>query len=210
MLTDAGFRYPLTFLLQRFHQGKTLGCVVILWGMIAMLAAAVTSWRGLFVQRFFLGFVESIVPTACMCIVTGYYTQEEQALRQSWWFSAASGWSVIGNVLNYGFAQISSGSLHRWQYLYLLAGALTVLFGACCFALPDSAASAGFLTGEQRAVAVERLRKGQTGMRCRKIKGYQAHESFVDIKVWIIFAMIMALYGLLNHQKVTRPWADKV
>lgn len=58
--------YPLTFTLQRFQLGRVLGPVVIVWGAIAMLTATVTSWRGLFAQRFFLGFVESIIPTAYM------------------------------------------------------------------------------------------------------------------------------------------------
>lgn len=187
--------YPLTFLLQRFHQGKTLGCVIILWGMVAMLTAAVTTWQGLFVQRFFLGFIECVVPPAFLCIISGYYTQDEQALRQSWWYSAAGGWTIIGSALSYGFGHISSGSLHTWQYLYLLAGGLTALFGVCvCFIFPDSAASAGFLTADQRVVAIERLRKGQTGVRCRKIKGYQVRESFLDIKIWIYFAMITTMY----------------
>lgn len=118
--------------------------------MIAMLTAAITSWQRLSVQRFFLGVAESIVPIAFLCIVTGYYTREEQALRQSWWFFASGGWNVIGSAPHYGFAQISSGGLHKWQYLYLLAEVLTVLFGIWCFSFPDLAASAGFLTGDQR------------------------------------------------------------
>lgn len=93
-------------------------------------------------------------------------------------------------------ARISFGRLHRWQYLYLLAGALTALFGAFCFAFPDSAASARFLTVVQRAVAVEWLRKGQAGMRCQKVKGYQERQSILDIRIWILFAMEMVIYGL--------------
>ncbi|KAI9769719.1 MAG: hypothetical protein M1835_006666 [Candelina submexicana] len=184
--------YPLAFALQRFHLGRILGGVVILWGGIAMLTAAVTSWRGLFVQRFFLGFVESIIPPAFMTIVSGYYTQNEQALRQSWWFSSTGGWTIIGGALNYGFAQVSSGALKRWQYIYLLAGALTVLFGCVCFAIPNSAVSAWFLTPEERVVAAERLRKGQTGVRCQKLKVSQVIEALLDIKVWLVALMMAA------------------
>ena len=137
--------YPMTFALQRFRVGRVLGVLVVLWGAIAMLTAAVTSWRGLFAQRFFLGFVGSGVPTAFMCIVSGYYTQREQALRQSWWFSSTGGWTVIGGALNYGFAQITGGALARWQYIYLLAGSLTVLFGCACFAVPNSEVSAWYV-----------------------------------------------------------------
>lgn len=157
-----------------------------------MLTAAVTSWQGLYAQRFFLGVVESVIPTGFMCIVSGYYRQEEQALRQSWWVSGAGGAIVIGGALNYGFAQITSGSLARWQYIYLLAGSLTVVFGLVCFLIPNSAVTAKFLSAEERVVAVERLRKGQTGVRCQKIKGSQMREAVLDIKIWIVAFMMAA------------------
>lgn len=182
--------YPMTLIVQRFNVGRTLSIIVVLWGMTAMLTATVTSWRGLFVQRFFLGFVESIIPTSFMCIVSGYYTQQEQALRQSWWFSSTGAWTVIGAAMNYGFAQITGGTLKRWQYIYLLAGALTILFGAVCLVVPNSAVDAWFLSPEERIVAVERLRKGQTGVRCQKLKPSQIKETLLDVKVWIIAFMM--------------------
>jgi MFS family permease len=185
-----GGLYPMTFALQRYEVGRTLGGVVILWAGICMLTAAVTSWQGLYVQRFFLGFVESIIPTAFMTIVSGYYTQQEQSLRQSWWFSSTGLFTILGGGLNYGFAQITSGSLKRWQYIYLLAGALTFLFGMWCFLLPSSPASAWFLSSNERVVAVERLRRGQMGVRCQKLKGSQLKEAVLDIKVWLIAIMM--------------------
>ena len=102
--------YPMTFALQRFNIGRILGGVVIAWAGICMLTAAVTTYQGLYAQRFFLGFVESIIPTGFMCIVSGYYTQEEQALRQSWWFASTGLFTIIGGALNYGFAQITGGA----------------------------------------------------------------------------------------------------
>lgn len=184
--------YPMTFSLQRFHIGRVLGVLVVIWGMVAMLTASVTSWQGLYAQRFFLGFVESVMPTAFMCIVSGYYTQQEQALRQSWWFSSTGGWTIFGGALNYGFAQITGGSLAGWQYIYLLAGSLTILFGIVCFAVPNSAVSAWFLSGEERVIAVERLRKGQTGVRCQKLKGSQILEAALDVKIWLVALMMAA------------------
>ena len=130
------------------------------------------------------------MPTAFMCIVSGYYTQQEQALRQSWWFSSTGGWTIIGGALNYGFAQITGGSLARWQYIYLLAGSLTIIFGAVCFMVPNSAVTAWFLSLEERVVAVERLRKGQTGVRCQTIKWYQIREAALDIKIWLVAFMM--------------------
>jgi MFS family permease len=186
--------YPMTFALQRFNMGRILGGVVIIWSLVCMLTAAVTTYKGLYAQRFFLGFVESIIPTGFMCIVSGYYTQEEQALRQSWWFSSTGLFTIIGSALNYGFAQITSGDLKRWQYIYIMAGCLTFLFGIWCLFIPNSPVSAYFLSTSERIVAVERLRKGQTGVRCQKIKLAQVKEAFLDIKLWLVFIIMGSAY----------------
>jgi MFS family permease len=182
--------YPMSFALQRFDIGRVLGGIVVLWGGVCMLTAAVTTYQGLYAQRFFLGFVESIVPTGFMCIVSGYYTQTEQSLRQSWWFSSTGLFTIIGGALNYGFAQIQGGGLRSWQYIYLLAGVLTVLFGVFCFLMPNSPVTAWFLTEEERFAAVERLRFSQTGVRCTKIKMSQVRESLLDVKTYLIFVMM--------------------
>lgn len=126
-----------------------------------------------------------------MITVSGYYTQSEQALRQTWWFSGTGWFTIIGSALNYGFAQISGGALAPWQYIYVLAGGLTFLFGLWCFALPNSALDAWFLTPEERIVAVERLRAGQTGVRNQEIKWSQIKEAVLDVKVWLV-ALTMA------------------
>ncbi|CZR57690.1 related to allantoate transport protein [Phialocephala subalpina] len=188
--------YPMTFALQRFNMGRILGIVVCFWSLICMLTAAVTSWRGLYTQRFFLGFVESIIPTGFMCIVSSFYTQREQALRQSWWFSSTGLFTIIGGALNYGFGQIKGGALKRWQYIYLLAGSITFFFGVACFFVPDSPVSAWFLKKDERVVATERLRYGQTGVRCTKFKFAQVREAVLDIKVWLVALMMASAYTI--------------
>jgi len=90
--------FPLTYLFQRFDVGKTIGTVVIIWGAVAMATAGVTDFRGLYAQRFFLGFAESIVPTAFMVIISGYYTQAEQTWRQCLWYSSTGAMTVVGSV----------------------------------------------------------------------------------------------------------------
>ncbi|KAM0332520.1 hypothetical protein ACHAQA_002803 [Verticillium albo-atrum] len=186
--------YPMTYALQHFNTRYILGPVVMIWAIICAATAGVSDWKGLLVQRFFLGFTEAIVPTAFMITVSGYYTQSEQALRQSWWFSGTGWFTIIGGALNYGFAQINQGSLRPWQYIYVLAGGLTFLFGLWCFALPNSPLSAWFLTPEERIVAVERLRAGQTGVRNQVIKPAQIKESLLDPKVWLISIIMAAAY----------------
>ncbi|KAL9109882.1 MAG: hypothetical protein Q9227_005585 [Pyrenula ochraceoflavens] len=184
--------YPLTIALQRLHTGRLLGGIVIVWSTTCMATAGISTWRGLYVQRFFLGFVESVIPTAATTIISNYYTQREQALRQTAWLWTPSAAIILGGLLNYGFAHIDGGSLRPWQYIYLLAGTLSLVFGLLCFAIPDSPVTAWFLTKEERIVAVERLRRGQTGVTSHKIKWSQVVEAFLDVKLYLLAIMSTA------------------
>ncbi|KAI3395779.1 hypothetical protein diail_862 [Diaporthe ilicicola] len=188
--------YPMSFLLQTQPLGRALGTVVSLWALTCMLTAAVTTHQGLYAQRFALGFAESAIPTGFMCVVSGFYTQREQSLRQGWWFSSTGWWTIIGGALNYAFAQVTGGGLRRWQYIYLFAGALTLLFGLACFAAPSDPAAAWFLTRDERFAAVERLRRGQTGVRCTRFKWAQVREAVLDPKVWLVFVMMASAYTI--------------
>ncbi|KAI1419222.1 putative MFS transporter [Xylaria sp. FL1777] len=186
--------YPMTYMLQRFNTRFVLGPAVMTWAVICAATAGVTTWQGLLIQRFFLGFTEAIVPTAFMLIVSGYYTQAEQSLRQTWWFSGNGWFTIVGSALNYGFAQIEGGALRPWQYIYVLAGALTFIFGLWCFCLPNSLLDAWFLTPEERLVAVERLRAGQTGLPNQSIKFGQIKEALFDVKVWLVALTMGSAY----------------
>ncbi|KAI0144538.1 major facilitator superfamily domain-containing protein [Xylariaceae sp. FL1272] len=173
--------YPMTYLLQHLDMRFFLGPAVIVWAVICAATAGVTTWQGLLVQRFFLGFTESVIPTGFMMIVSGYYTQSEQALRQTWWFSGTGWFTIIGGALNYGFAQIQGGALKSWQYI-----------------CPSWRADVPwFLTPEERVVAIERLRAGQTGVRNQEIKFTQVKEAALDAKVWLV-ALIMASAYTVN------------
>ncbi|KAJ5560442.1 hypothetical protein N7513_002841 [Penicillium frequentans] len=188
--------YPMTLVLQKFNLRYVFGPVVLLWAVTCAATAGVTSWRGLFVQRFFLGVIESVIPTGFMTIVSGYYTQEEQTMRQAWWFSGVGWFTIIGGALNYGFGQITAGALKSWQYIYIFAGVLTFLFGLWCCVMPNSPVTAWFLTAEERLVAVERLRRGQTGVRCQQIKFSQVKESITDPKIYLVALMMAAAYTI--------------
>ncbi|KIH86274.1 MFS transporter [Sporothrix brasiliensis 5110] len=182
---------PMSYLVQHAPTRYVLGPGIMLWATVCAATAGVTTYQGLYVQRFFLGFLESIIPTSFLMIVGSFYTQSEQTLRQSWWWTASGWFVVIGGAVNYGFAQIKSGGLQSWRYIYIFAGALTFLFGILGFFIPSSPVDAWMLTPVERIAAVERLRAGQTGVRNPQIKLSQIKEAVTDVKIWLI-AIIMA------------------
>jgi MFS family permease len=155
------------------------------------------------------GFTESIIPTAFMAMVSGYYTQSEQALRQSWWFSGTGWFIIIGGALNYGFAQIEGGNLAPWQYIYVFAGCLTALFGIWCFFVPDSPLDAWFLTPDERIAAVERLRAGQTGVKTSTLKLSQMKEAALDVKIWLVAITMAAAWVSFPYTSTNSPRIEK-
>jgi MFS family permease len=134
-----------------------------------------------------------------MVTVSGYYTQREQSLRQSWWWSGTGWFTIIGGGFNYGFAQIEGGALKPWQYIYVFAGVLTFLFGIWCFFLPNDPLHAWFLTPEERIVAVERLRASQLGVKSHELKKGQIKEALLDVRIWLIALTMAAAYVLLSN-----------
>lgn len=52
--------------------------------------------------------------------------------------------------------------------------------------LPDSPTTARFLNERQRYIAVQRVKKNQTGIKNRTHKRYQVWEAFKDYKVWML------------------------
>jgi MFS family permease len=198
---------PMTYAFQRFHLSRVIGAAVVLWGLCCMSTALVTDHQGLYVQRFFLGFLESIMPTAFMVIVSSFYTQREQTWRQCLWYSATGAWTIIGAGFNYAFAGITSGSLERWQYLYIMAGSMTVVYGLCFFLFPQTPNDAFFLRGDEKRISMERLRQSHMGVRCNTIKWDQIREALTDPKVYLISLMMGLAYTGQHdfHFKKTRP-----
>ena len=57
---------------QRYPIERVLAGIVFFWGACLICTAAVTSYRGLYAQRFFLGMLESGVSPGFMLIVGGF------------------------------------------------------------------------------------------------------------------------------------------
>lgn len=136
-------------------------------------------------SRFFLGFVESAIPPAFSLITAMWYKPNEQPLRHCIWISASGFFGLVGSIAVWGIGHIQ-GALSPWQYQYIILGAITIAWGCFLFlALPDNPVKAKFLSQDQRIMAVERMREGQTGIENRKFKFYQVKEALLDVKTWV-------------------------
>jgi MFS family permease len=166
---------------------------MFLWGCVTVCTAAVKSYQGLYVQRFFLGVTEASVSPAFSLITVMWYKRNEVPLRYAFWYSASGMGVLIGALLLYAIGQIH-GKIASWRYQFIIIGCVTSAWGIVLwFLLPDSPITAAFLTQRQRIVAVERLRSDQVGIENKTVKRDQIVETFTDPKTYMYMIMVFAV-----------------
>lgn len=186
--------YPAILMAQRWPIERVASAIVAVWGACLMCTAACHNWQGIYAQRFFLGFLESGISPMFMLVVGSWYKKQEQALRMGAWYCCTGYVSIIAPLINYGLGHINGGGLAPWQYMYLVAGALTILWAILIFFLmpPDPIRARGF-NEREKYIAVARMRENNTGVRNTHFKIEQVWETLMDLKFWIMFAMAFLL-----------------
>ncbi|KAK5129872.1 hypothetical protein LTR08_002749 [Meristemomyces frigidus] len=185
--------YPAIALAQRYPIERVIFGIVLAWGICLTCTAAVTNHQGLFAQRFFLGMLESGVSPAWMLVVGGWYKKQEQAMRMGAWYSSTGFVSMVSPLINFGLGHIT-GSLSPWRYMYIVAGAVTILWSfVILFLMPPDPIRAKRFTDRERYIAVARMRANNAGVRNTHFKKEQVWEMLRDANFWLVFAMAFCI-----------------
>ncbi|RBQ86983.1 hypothetical protein VDGD_20735 [Verticillium dahliae] len=76
--------YPAMVLAQKFPVERVASAIVTLWGICLILTTVCKDYKGIYAQRFFLGFLESGISPMFMLIVGSWYKKNEQAMRMGY------------------------------------------------------------------------------------------------------------------------------
>ncbi|KAK9779800.1 putative Major facilitator superfamily domain-containing protein [Seiridium cardinale] len=178
----AAFEVPSNLLLKKFRPSRWLPLIMVAWGTVMTLMGIVRSYSGLLAARFFLGVAEAGLYPGC-------------ALRQAMFFSAAS----------------IAGNLEGWRWIFILEGIATVIIAAVAFlVLHDFPETATFLTEEERAFVVFRLKYGQDKKATEEGRASVAEaedfqwkyvwQAFRDWQIWtnifVYWGIVCPLYGI--------------
>jgi MFS family permease len=178
--------YPGVAILQRFPVAKFLAANIILWGIVLMTTAACSSFGGLAAARFILGVTEATISPGFVAVTGIWWTRHEQAGRSSLWISFLGVGSFIGVLIAYGIGHITGG-LNPWRYIYIILGAVTIVWGILFFLfVPDSPAHVKWLTEEEKVIAVQRVIENKTGTKSRRFVKSQIIEAATDPKVILL------------------------
>jgi len=107
------------------------------------------------VCRIMLGIIEAMYGPGVPLYLSFFYPREKIGLRTGIFLSGSALANAYGGALAYGIAQ-AKGSIGPWRILFIVEGVPTCLIAVLAwFIVPDSPATAYFLKGRDREVAIE-------------------------------------------------------
>jgi MFS family permease len=154
-------------------------------GLVATCQAATVNWQGMMALRFFMGAFEAGFGPGVPYLLSFFYKRHELGLRCGLFLSAAPLANTFAGALAYG---VTSGhpAVAKWRVLFLVEG-LPVCAAAILawFFVPDSPATAKFLTEEEKQVARARaLQKTGESEEEGKVQWKELLETLADAKAW--------------------------
>ncbi|OMP83960.1 putative transporter C11D3.18C [Diplodia seriata] len=154
------FDLPSNIVLKKLRPSIWLPTTVVAWGIVMTLMGLVQSYKGLLAARFFLGLTEAGLYPGATFYITTWYCRGEALWRQSLFFSAASIAGAFSGILAFAIAKMDGvGGLEGWRWIFILEGLGTIVVAfASYFVIWDYPQTATFLSAEERAFVVHRLR----------------------------------------------------
>ncbi|KAL7912435.1 putative MFS transporter [Trichoderma velutinum] len=164
------------------------------WGIAQASMAACHNFRSLMAARFFLGLFEAGCLPLFSIITSQWYRRAEQPIRVAAWYGTNGAATIIAAALSYGLGHIKSDLLKEWQIIFLFVGLVTIVSAPFIYwKLDNDIPSARFLTDQEKAQAIERLRANQTGTGSREFKWQHLLEAAVEPKTYLWIAMALLL-----------------
>lgn len=183
---------------------------MVAWGIVTACTAATTNYQTLLVSRIFLGIFEAAVSPSLMLIGSQWYTISEQAPRFSLWYCGLGVAQIVGGIVSFAFQHVSPGALAGWRIMFIALGFVTtVIGGLAILILPDSPASAKFLSTAEKVALLKHVSKNRTGIQSKRFDSSQALELLFDTQMWLM-TLITILVSLPMQIPLVVRWFLKL
>ncbi|ODO02939.1 hypothetical protein I350_05781 [Cryptococcus amylolentus CBS 6273] len=163
------------------------------WSIVTMCTGAAKNFIGLVLARMFLGVFEATIMPSFILITQMWWVRREQSYRTIAYLVANSVAAILGPLLAYAIGKAVEGSstVKPYQGIFLFMGGISLaLVPLIWFMLPNSPTTAKFLRkGNDRLIAIDRLRDNNTGTKASKFKWNQFRETYKDPKTYMWAAM---------------------
>lgn len=187
------FQVPGALYAEKRSAKKLVFWTLILWGCLAATTGMVTNIKALYVIRFMLGVVESVVMPAMLVFLSHWFTKKER--------SRANTFLILGNPVTVLWMSIISGYLVHslgWRWMFIVEGLPSIIWAIMWWNLSkDHPKEAGWLTREEASDVEAALLEEQKGI--KEVKNYG--EAFKSPKVIMLafqyFFWSIGVYGFV-------------
>ena len=189
---------PSTLIVQYIPPRIWLAIVEIGWGIFTFAQAGLRNSPQLYAFRFVVGLFESSFSPVVIYVMGSWYKRTELAKRITIFEASAVFGTTFSGYLQAAVYTNLDGvhGIAGWRWLYIVCGCMTVPIGlAILFVFPDNPYhnTAWFLTDEERALAIERVRA--EGIAPPTKVTWRTFTRILTRWRWYIFTLSYVLYG---------------
>ncbi|KAJ5749374.1 vitamin H transporter [Penicillium nucicola] len=154
------FEVPSNLVLSRSRPSIFLPAIMVTWGALTCMMAAIKEFKHLVALRVIIGCVEAGFAPGVLLVLSSWYKRTEQSKRFGVYISAAILSGAFGGVLAAVIVDNLEGvhGIRGWRWLFIVEGAATIGVALISlFILPDFPATSRRLSIREREIAVARL-----------------------------------------------------
>src|SRR5258706_8148371 len=192
------FEVPSNLILLRVGARRWIARIMVTWGLISTAMMFVTTPTSFYVMRFLLGVAEAGFIPAIRLYLTYWFPASRRSRVTALFLTGIPMSGVIGGPLSGWILHSLSGhnGLAGWQWLFLLEGIPTALFGVVAFFfLDDKVADAKWLTPAQKTMIEAGLRVEKSENKLHSLKDGLISPRILLLSC-IYFFFTMGLYGV--------------
>jgi ACS family tartrate transporter-like MFS transporter len=155
---------PGTLIVEKWSARKWIARIMISWGIIAALTAAVKTPFQFYLVRFFLGLAEAGFYPGIIVYLSHWFSSRDRGRALAYFFVATPIAQIVSPKISNALLRIGTGGrpevlgLEGWQWVYIGWGIPAVVLGVIVlFALTDRPQQARWLGAEERDALLAEL-----------------------------------------------------
>jgi D-galactonate transporter len=192
------FEVPSNLILLRVGARRWIARIMVTWGLISAAMMFVTTPTSFYIMRFLLGVAEAGFIPAILLYLTYWFPASRRSKVTALFMTGIPMSGVVGGPLSGWIMSHMSGAhgVAGWQWLFLLEGIPTAIFGVIAFFyLDDKVSDAKWLSESQKTMLEANLRDEEPSHALHSVRDGLLHPKVLLLSVTYFF-FTMGLYGV--------------
>lgn len=195
------FEIPSNLLMEKIGARRWIARILLTWGVISGLTAAVQGEASFYGIRFLLGLAEAGFYPGIILYITWWFPTYYRSRIIGLFMTAIPFSVIVGSIVSGALLELDGHmGLAGWQWLFIIEAVPAVICGiVVLFYLTDQPAGAHWLQPDQRKWLTDRLQAER--IQRESVRRYGLAEAMSNGRVWLLtlvyFGQNVAGYGLV-------------